>query len=1422
MTGRIVSHYKILEKLGEGGMGKVFLAEDTKLERKVALKFLPAGMTSNKEARKRFQREAKAAAALNHPNIVTIYEIDEFEGQIYIAMEYVEGGTLDETALSLLLNDVIEVALQVCEGLEDAHGAGIIHRDIKLENILLDRNNRVKILDFGLAKLKEGGTASYMSPEQARAKETDHRTDIWSLGVVLYRMVTGQAPFPGENEPAVIRSIINHTPLPPTQIRDNIPAGMERLILKCLRKNPTHRYPSVTQLAADLSTLRQTLRGEKPKIPPGQTRETGPGKESERRWATVIAAKISGYGETRKGTDTEVVVSIVGCVEELGAIVEKYGGRPGKFVGNSFVAYFGVPTAVEDAPKNAVNAAIEMRNRLNRLASFGLRAGINTGVVIAGDIGAVNGEGKKSFSDTYHVMGNTVNVAFQLVDQTAKGQVLVGPLTYRYTAAEFEYKELEPMLSDNKSEATAVYELLSTKERIFRPGFGPERMIYSEMVGREKEFDKLKLHLLKAINGEGSIISVTGESGIGKSRLLDELIRTEDIKKVMLLEGRALSIGKNLSYHPIIDSLKNLANIKDEDSETGSLYKLEQAIANIYPEGTAEVFPFVATLMGMKLKGKHAERVHGIEGEAMEKLIRKNMRELLRKGGERRPIVFIIHDIHWADISSIELMESLFRLAESHAILFIVVMRPNYLETGERVLETIRDRYPGLHTQIRTEPLDEAQCKMLIRNLVKARSFPARIIDLITKRAEGNPFFIEEVLRSFIDEGAVRLKDGTFEITEKIDSVDIPETIQDVLMARIDRLDEETKKLLKKASVIGRYFFYKILTEVAEAVKDIDGKLEYLKEIQFIGERVRLEEIEYLFSHALAHEVTYESILTVKRKALHLDVADAIESVFSGRLYEFYGMLALHYSRGENLPKAEEYLIKAGEEALRAAASNEALSYYREALKLYLKKTGDAADPGKIAMLEINIALAFYNKGRMAEAVNHFDKVLEYGGMKQPKKKVTALFRVITGILNIIKHLYLPSIKVKRTPGNRDNEIFDLSVKRGFALSTVDSNRMFIDSIGLLSRLIKLDITKVENGVSICISGSALFSLTGISFAISKKILDYAGNHLKEHDIRTTIMYKWMRLIHDSYSGAWDKDFKYDLDLVDRNLDIGEIYNAGGYTMGSGLFEIERGNFSVVQICIDKLDEMGNVYENDHNIGRMHFLKTKQLFKRRKLYDALEQLDAGVSFLLKIGQGLFAFFLRGIKPYIHILLNDIGEAEISLARVKELVAHEKRELPLYLCNFLMSQFLFDLYMLEECIHSQDKNKITQLRKKVFHSGKAAIKNANKYALDGTEAFRLMGSYYWLIGKQKNAFAWWHKSIQTAGRLGARLELARTYTEVGKRMLEKKNGPPRLNGIPAQEYLEKARRLFKDMDLAWDLDRVDKIISRAPPVKEGLN
>ncbi len=691
--------------------------------------------------------------------------------------------------------------------------------------------------------------------------------------------------------------------------------------------------------------------------------------------------------------------------------------------------------------------------------------------------------------------------------------------------------------------------------------------------------------------------------------------------------------------------------------------------------------------------------------------------------------------------------------------------------------------------------------------MVNTLALPHTLIKQIIQRAGGNPFFIEEVVRSLFDQGAIVRREGRFEVTEKVSEIPIPNTIDAVLMARIDLLEEKTRHLVKVASVIGRSFFYRILFDVASEVEDIEGRLSYLTEIQLMQESRRMGEVEYLFKHALAQEAAYESLLPPKRRELHLKVAHSIEKIFNERLSEFYGMLAYHYSRAEDREKTEEYLVKAGEEALRSGASDEALHYYEEALQLYLKKSGPDADPEKVAMLQKNIALALYNRGQHQEAIKYFDKALDYYWGKLPKGRILVAIKLLSAFLHLLIALYLPFLKFRKTPTEGNLEVISLFSKKCKSLVVIDTKRFVVESLYLHKIISAFDLRKLQNGAALFAGVSALFSFGGISFKLSRKILDVIRDKVEKGDVRDYTIFELCETVYNFLKGNWEELRDYDDDLVDRNCKIGEIWDASTHLYWHALGNIWQGSFDKAKSVIDKLNELFEVYQNDLSKIFAYELHTYLLIKSQRLNEALIESERGIEF----GENVHSAFweLHTCQAWIYVLTGDIEKSERCFQRAEK-IRRQIQAAPFQLSNLYRIQLEIDLYRLRERMREGSRVKARESQRKAIRSAKQLLGVTRKVAQHRTDSYRLMGAYYWMMNKQGKALRWWHRTVQEGKRLRARPQLARAYFEVGKRLLEPERKYRDLDGLRAKEYLKKARELFEEMGLHAGLDELDQV------------
>jgi serine/threonine protein kinase/tetratricopeptide (TPR) repeat protein len=975
LSGQCISHYQVLSLLGSGGMGEVYLALDTSLGRKVALKVLPEEFKQDEERVKRFDREARAASALNHPNIITIYEIGWAEERHFIVTEYVEGQTLRQqmTCGPVEICAALEIAIQVSLALAAAHEAGIVHRDIKPENIMVRRDGLVKVLDFGLAKLLERranaaavaesessaktgistlpglvmGTPQYMSPEQVRGIEVEARSDIFSLGIVLYEMVAGSRPFTGRTPSDVMAAILERELVPLAGCAPGLPPEMDRIVRKALAKKLEERYQKVEDLLHDLKNLHYLLESKtlQQRVPclecaqenpaahlfcckcgapltPTQDLSTKPNLEAqstlplegERRLAAVVCSSLAGYTGLVEQLASEEVEQIVANVRAaVVEIVGKHGGMVMPFTGDGITALFGIPATYEDDFVRAVRASLEFHARVREITCEHERrlgqvirmcTAVNTGPVVAQ---LQSGAGEK-----YRVTGEALQVAAKLAAQAEADEILVGEETHRLVAHFFKTEPGRPLPLKPKSGPVMSYRVLCESGAQTRleaaQAFGLTRY-----TGREKELITLQTIYDKALKGEGRFVTVVGEAGAGKSRLLLEFRRSLKESPATILQGRCQSYGGNIPYQPFIDVLREALNLHECDPPARLLSGALDGIRAI--DRDLEIYiPLYLHLLSLQ-SDEYALPEH-MQGADLRLAILEALSAIFTLGTKRGPALMLLEDWHWADEGSEEALKKLVRMAADYPLMIIATCRP------ERSFDSA---YLSHHTQLYLGPLGAAHSISLMKSILHADVLPEGLGDLLYRRTGGNPFFIEEVCLTSIENGRIQVVGRAARLNGSLEELDLPDTVQAVIRARLDRLDRETRRALRHASVIGHEFNRPILERTFEGRHRLSHCLEKLQALGLIHQVRVLPEAAYQFNHMLTQEVVYDSLLLHQRRSLHEAVGRAIEDMSRDRIEERLDLLAYHFSRAENWAKAVSYGREAAKRAVKLIRFTEAL-----------------------------------------------------------------------------------------------------------------------------------------------------------------------------------------------------------------------------------------------------------------------------------------------------------------------------------------------------------------------------------------------------------------------------------------------------------------------------------------------------------------
>ncbi|MFC1716824.1 AAA family ATPase, partial [Candidatus Poribacteria bacterium] len=699
----------------------------------------------------------------------------------------------------------------------------------------------------------------------------------------------------------------------------------------------------------------------------------------ENRPITALFADISGFTPLSNTQSSETMFQLVqDCFRELVGIVARYEGSISGFRGDGLLALFGAPILHENDAERAILAALDMHDSIQE-QGLEISVGVNTAMMTVGEI-------QTQLHREYTAYGTDINLAKRLQEAAQPGQILIGTGTHRLTRRMFDFQELSFLSVKGFSQPVTAYIVQQAKER-------PEKLrgiegLRARMIGREHEFADLKEAADAWLDGQGQIVSIIGEAGIGKSRLVTELRaylgdavmeRLDEGESITasVLEGRCVSIGQPISYWPFLDILRAYFALGEEDDEPTRARKVTESITQLMPQGADETLPLLGNLLSIKYGNELDDRLKFAEPGQIRHQTLMRLRDLFETLARQQPLLLILEDLHWADDLSLDLISLLMDSLANTSLMLLCVYRPEkdhrVWQLGDQARRKCLDRY----TELALQPLSSHESRLLVASLLTIDNLPESTKETMLAKSEGNPFFIEEVIRSLIEQDMIYREGDNWKARDEIASVSVPDTIQSVVLARVDRLQSEAKYVLQCASVIGRLFRHNLLQHISRQERDLDRYIAEFEDKELIYEERTVPELEYAFKHAFTQEATYEGILEQRRREFHHQVAQEIERLYKERLEEYYEELAHHYSRSEDAEKTVEYLIKAGEKAGRNYSNQTAISHFRQALET-LGQSGIDRDDWRLEALR-ELGIIYARIGENAKATSVFEEAIALG-----------------------------------------------------------------------------------------------------------------------------------------------------------------------------------------------------------------------------------------------------------------------------------------------------------------------------------------------------------------------------------------------------------------------------------------------------------
>ncbi len=717
----------------------------------------------------------------------------------------------------------------------------------------------------------------------------------------------------------------------------------------------------VSRDAAAVSAASRDPRAYTPKYLANKILNSKKSLEGERKHVTVLFADLANYTPLGEMLDAEALHSLMDrCFQRIVPEVHRFEGTVNQFTGDGLMALFGAPIALEDAPRRAVCAALAIQRALTEIdrevrarydVEFRMRIGVHTGPVVVGRIG-------DDLRMDYTAIGDTTNLASRLESHATPGSVWISEATRNLVSGFFDLTDVGLLDLKGKSKSVRAYQVESQRSVRGRIEAAGEDGL-TPLVGRANELKTLSGAYDCARTGQGQVVYLVGEAGIGKSRLVYEFRRSLQDEAHVWLEGHCASLGQS-AFLPLVDALQRRFGIKDGDDEATARGKLETGVRE-FGSVLEWTLPFLRQLMSLGDEDETLGAMHAVDRRSE---TTRALTALLLEMAEERPLVLVIEDLHWIDSDSEQLLGFISESIPSSKALFIFTHRPGYEHPfGDR----------SFHTRLAPKLLTGKETGSMTGALLAADELPPNLAKLIAQKSDGNPLFIEEVTKSLIDEGVLRFEHGRLRLERELDKISVPDSIQDVLMARIDRLEEEPRRAIQVASVIGREFALGLLDRIIEAGDRVGDLVGELRALELIYQKASHPELAFMFKHALTHDVAYESVLISRRKSLHEIVGLAIEELYRDRLSEHYAVLAQHFSLAESWEKSFLYHALAARKAADNFANDSAIEHCRAALDI--AKREDVSVPKReVIELEGLLALVYFTISAFRQAGETYER----------------------------------------------------------------------------------------------------------------------------------------------------------------------------------------------------------------------------------------------------------------------------------------------------------------------------------------------------------------------------------------------------------------------------------------------------------------